>query len=256
MQIIPVACGFDNFAYLLICGTTRLAAVIDPTEAYPVWREVEKAGAKLRRILCTHHHRDHTAGIEDLLAEQPELGGCGYRGDRDRIPGFTQPLADGDEVQVGHLRGRVLHTPGHTTGSLCYQFGEALFTGDTLFGAGCGRLFEGTAGELHRSLSTILAGQPPETRLYFGHDYTLLNLLFARSVEPVNPAIASRLAELEAKGKNGDGYTSTLFTERLTNPFLRCHCEGIRRNFPSAAPSATDAEIFALLRQRRDSFQP
>lgn len=255
MQIFSIPCAFDNFAYLLVCRTTRLAAAIDPTEAYPVWREAEKAGAELRLVLCTHHHRDHTAGIEDLLSEQPALTVCGYRSDCGRIPGFTQPLADADEVRVGQLRGKVLHTPGHTTGSLCYHFGNTLFTGDTLFGAGCGRLFEGTASELHRSLTTTIAGLQPETNLYFGHDYTRLNLLFARSFEPDNPAIARRLADLEGKGTNGDGYCSTLLTEQQTNPFLRCHCESIRRNFPFAGAKATDAEIFALLRQRRDSFQ-
>lgn len=253
MRIIPLACGFDNFAYLLICETTRSAAVVDPTEPYPVWREVERAGVELRAVLCTHHHRDHVDGLEELLVEQPDLDVYGFHSDAARIAGLNRPLADGAVFQLGRLPVRVLHTPGHTTGSVCYQVGTALFTGDTLFGAGCGRLFEGTAATMFHSLTRKIAVLAPGTELYFGHDYTRQNLLFARMLEPENMAIERRLQDL-AGPRNGSEQGVTLWLESLTNPFLRCHEPSIRKNFIMIGGAVRDEEIFALVRQRRDGF--
>lgn len=255
MKVIPVPCAFDNFAYVLVCERTSEAAVIDPTEAYPVWREVEAAGAQLTSVLCTHHHRDHIGGLQDLVDEQPDLQVCGFGADKDRISGMTHPLSDGDQVIVGELKGKVMHTPGHTSGSICYHFDSALFTGDTVFGGGCGRLFEGTAHEMFVSLHERIGSLPDTIRLYFGHEYTEHNLLFAAKLEPHNSEIAARLEKVrKAKNNGGHSSPSTLAEERATNPFFRCGEKDIRQNFITAGSKADDAEIFALVRQARNSF--
>lgn len=256
MKIITIPCAFDNFAYLLVCETTQLAAVIDPTEAYPVWRESEAAGAKLASVLCTHHHHDHIGGLEDLLSEQPELKVFAHESDKDRIKGATDIVRDGSVVTVGSLEGSVIHTPGHTKGSICYHFKDVLFTGDTLFGGGCGRLFEGTPEQMNASLNERIGNLPDTTRLYFGHEYTEKNLEFARNLEPENPEILSRIAIVRQR-RNQDRPTSpsTLIEEKLTNPFFRCAEKSMRRNFLTTGPDAPESEIFALIRQQRNSFQ-
>jgi len=255
MKITTICCAFDNFSYLLICNETGQVAVVDPTEAYPVWREVESAGGELVAVLCTHHHHDHIGGLEDLLAEQPDLAVYGYAQETSRIPFLTNRLQDGDSIAIGGLTGRALHTPGHTTGSMCYLFGDRLFTGDTLFGAGCGRLFEGTAEQLYSSLNSTIAGLPDETWLYFGHEYTELNLRFAAQVEPGNEAIGRRLNKLQqAKVHGGHSTPSTIGVEKATNPFLRCASEGIRNQFPGPGATASEVEIFSLLRTLRNGY--
>jgi hydroxyacylglutathione hydrolase len=255
MKIISIPCGFNNFTYVLICEQTRTAAAVDPTEAFPVWREAEAAGGQLVAVLCTHHHQDHIGGLEDLLGEQPDLAVYGYNGDADRVPGMNRFLVDGDGISIGKIRGRALHTPGHTTGSICYHFDNVLFTGDTLFGAGCGRLFEGTATEMYRSLTRKILPLADDTLLYFGHEYTEQNLLFAEIIEPANLAIQRRLrAVRENKVLNIHSTPSTLIEEKMTNPFLRCSEKSIRDNYQIAGSDLSAGEIFAMLRQRRDSL--
>lgn len=253
MQPVTIPCAFDNLSYLLICPETGLAAVVDPTEAWPVWQALEAAGAKLSAVLCTHHHRDHLDGLADLLAEQPELQVYGFAGDAGRIDRLNQPVTDGAAIAIGTLQGRVLHTPGHTSGSLCYHFGSTLFTGDTLFGAGCGRLFEGSPAQMLDSLTGKISHLDPATRLCYGHDYTKKNLAFARLIEPDNIEIPRRLSDLDHQGGNG-GQVSTLALELLTNPFLRCHLPAVRASLPAVSPENSDLEVFTLLRQLRDRF--
>ncbi len=246
MKVITVPCAFDNYAYILICEKSGKAAVVDPTEAYPVLMQVEKAGAELTAILCTHHHADHVGDIESLLNENPGLDVYCYHSDRQRIFGINRPLSGGDRFSVGDLAVEVLHTPGHTKGSITYFVGGALFTGDTLFGGGCGRLFEGTAEEMYDSLKNTIKVLPDETKIYFGHEYTLQNLTFAHAVEPENNDIVRRLAAVrDLSGDKRITTPSTLALEIETNPFLRCNDIDIEEcNSP--------LEVFTRLREMKD----
>jgi hydroxyacylglutathione hydrolase len=257
MKIVTLPCSFDNYSYLVICEETGTAAVIDPAEYYPVSCAVAAAGVILRAVFCTHHHADHIGGLDDLLDEFPGLDVYGHERDRRRIHGFTSPLVDGSPVRIGRIRGKVLHTPGHTTGSICYLFGDDLFTGDTLFGAGCGRLFEGTPKQMHDALNGMVNNLPPATRVYFGHEYTAHNLKFARFVEPGNAAVAARQELVDRQRAGGQATTpSTLAIEAATNPFLRCGEKEIvdtvaERIFGEDLDSLS---VFTALRRLKDVF--
>lgn len=237
----------------MICPATGEAAVVDPTEAYPVMAAVEENNVKLTTVLCTHHHQDHIGDIPMLQERLSELEVVCHVSDKNRIAQATGYVDDGDAVRVGELQGRVLATPGHTTGSICYHFNEHLFSGDTLFGAGCGRLFEGTPAQMYSSLNDRIALLPEATRIYFGHEYTSKNLAFAQTVEPGNENIE------EYRKRVGDGGVTstptTLQLEKLVNPFLRCDSEEIKKTVRERGGSTDDPrEVFAFLRQLRNDF--
>ena len=170
MNIIPIPCLQDNFAYLLICTQTRLAAVIDPSESEPILKELKNHNADLICILNTHHHWDHVGGNENILDEFPGIKVYAHASDRGRVPGQTEFLEDGDTIQFGHQNGRVIHNPGHTTGAITYLFGNMAFTGDTLFKKDIGRvdLPGGNKSELIKSLKQ-LSKLPASMELYPGH---------------------------------------------------------------------------------------
>lgn len=242
MRIVAVPCLKDNYAYLVIDDGGQ-AAIVDPGEAPPVIAAVEREGVTLAAVWATHHHADHVGGTRDLLATLPDLEVIGHVYDRDheRIPGLTRAVADGDEVTLGKLRARIIHNPGHTLGAISWwlEADGAVFTGDTLFAAGCGRLFEGDAPMMHASLQR-LAALPPETRVYFGHEYTAANLKFAAHTEPDVPAIAKAVADVAARRERGEYTTpSTIADELATNPFVR----------------AADAAEFATRRKAKDTFK-
>jgi len=232
MRVLAVPCLKDNFAYLVIDGTN--AAVVDPGEAGPVTAQLE--GITLKAIWLTHHHWDHVGGVEALVAAHPELEVVAHTKDRGRAPKVTRFVEEGDTVELGSVRARIIHNPGHTLGAISYWIEDgdgAVFTGDTLFAAGCGRIFEGTPEMMHASLAK-LAALPPSTRVYFGHEYTEANLKFAARVEPNNEAIAARRAALRTPST-----PSTIADERATNPFLL----------------ANDVAEFAARRTAKDSFR-
>ena len=223
MKVIPIPCLSDNYAYLVVCEETGQAGIVDPAEDAPIVRAVEQEGVNLVAILNTHHHWDHTGGNEALLGRYPNLEVYGHHSDRGRIDGQTRELNHEDQFQLGNLDVRVLHNPGHTMGAVSYYIGDAVFTGDTLFAGGCGRLFEGSPEMMYTSLNETLGSLPRETRVFFGHEYTESNLKFAQHVEPDNQAIQEKLARVQALRKNGEFSTpSTLAEEWETNPFMRC----------------------------------
>ncbi len=259
MRIVTIPCRSDNYAYLWVCEKTGLAAVVDPSEAAPVLQAVEAEGVTIAAIWNTHHHFDHVGGNEEILAKFSECEVVGHESDSGRIPGQTVFAADGDEVRLGEeLRATVIFNPGHTLGAISFwsQAHGVVFTGDTLFAAGCGRTFEGDAEMMHASLSR-LAQLPPETSVYCGHEYTEANLRFAAAAEPSNTAIAERqkeVAALRALGRDSMGFS--ISEELATNVFLRTQEEEVR----SAAKREEDvegtsgADVFGGLRAWKDRF--
>lgn len=253
MYVIPIPCSFDNYSYLLVCEKTGEAAVIDPTEAYPVMGQVEAEKVKLSAVLCTHHHNDHIGDIGELLKTFPDLNIYCHRADQKNIANANCFVEDGDSIKVGELEGEIIHTPGHTFGSICYHFGDVVFTGDTLFGAGCGRLFEGTAKQMYDSLNLRLATLPDDTKLFFGHEYTKKNLEFSLNVEPQNDLAAKRMKTLQEINKVST--PTTLKLEKETNPFLRSDSEDIRNNLGLRGLKPEGAvEVFAAVRHLRNPF--
>jgi len=255
MRIVQIPLLRDNYGYLVVCESTNDAAVVDPSEAEPVLRQVEKEKVKLKAILNTHHHRDHTGGNAGLL-ERLSIKVYGHRIDKERIPGLTHPLDEGDEIVIGELKAKILFIPGHTKGHVAYLFENRLFCGDTLFAAGCGRLFEGTAEQMHNSLSR-LKQLPSDTLVYCGHEYTEKNLQFAMTLEPENKKLSDKLEKVRLlRAKGISTVPSTMAEEKETNPFLRWHSEEIqsslRKQFPHL--SLDPVSVFAKTRELKDQF--
>jgi len=255
MRVIAVPQLMDNYAYLVVDEKTRQAGIVDCAEAEPVLEAVAREQVTLSAILPTHHHYDHVGGNEDLLRATPGLTVYGVD---ERIPGITQRVQDGDRLTLGSLAVRVIFIPAHTTGHIAYYFPDehAVFTGDTLFAGGCGRLFEGDAAMMIGSLSK-LAVLPDETRVYFGHEYTEKNLRFARTLEPDNAALRDKHAWSEAQMKVGATTTpTTIGSEKATNPFLRWASAELRATLSSRFPDLpmTDVDVFAKTRALKDNF--
>ncbi len=260
MQVIAVPCLSDNYAYLIFADGSTDAAVVDPAEAAPVIKALAKHGLTLRAILNTHHHWDHVGGNEELVAKFPDNGIeiYGHDSDRGRIPGQTRFLADGQEFDAIGLHFSTRHIPGHTMGAIAYLVEGSVFTGDTLFAAGCGRLFEGTPAMMYRSLNETLGDLPDATQVFFGHEYTESNLRFAEAVEPENPEIIARIAKVREARQAGQPTTpSTMALERATNPFMRCESEAIRKGLSAKLGTRVDdpIEVLTALRTAKDGFR-
>ena len=255
--IIAVPAFSDNYVWLLRSGAQ--AAVVDPGDAAPVLERLRADALGVAAILATHHHQDHVGGINALrgTSDIPVYGPA-----RESIPSRTRALAEGDSVDVpGIATFRVLDIPGHTAGHIAFTGrvdGEpVVFCGDTLFAAGCGKLFEGTAEQMWSSLSK-LAALPPQTRVYCGHEYTLANLRFAAAVEPANPAIAQRIERERAKRTAGlPTVPSTIEDELATNPFLRAPVAAVREAAERQAGRTLgdDVAVFAALRTWKNDFK-
>jgi hydroxyacylglutathione hydrolase len=243
-DLIQIPVLNDNYIYLLHDPATGATAVIDPAEASPVLAALHSRGWNLTHILCTHHHPDHVGGVAELKAATLKTGTgalvVGAEGDRRRIPLLDLAVKDQSLVKVGSLQARVLDTPGHTVGHICYWFEgqHLLFCGDTLFSLGCGRLFEGTPEQMWHSISRLSA-LPDETQLCCAHEYTQANARFAVTIEPDNQALKDRIEQIrDLRAKNLPTVPTNLGLERATNPFLR----------------ARNAENFARIRQLKDHF--
>ncbi|HSQ80746.1 MAG TPA: hydroxyacylglutathione hydrolase, partial [Casimicrobiaceae bacterium] len=246
----------DNYIWLLREG--RYAAVVDPGDAAPVLAFLEANALELAAIIATHHHGDHVGGIPELTRrfEVPVFGPA-----REAIPGRTHALAQDDSIVVPGigLGLEVIDIPGHTAGHIAYFSAaqEVLFCGDTLFAAGCGRVFEGTPAQMWESLSK-LAALPGTTRVYCGHEYTIANLRFAAAVEPGNAELPARTSRAQARRDAGaPTLPSTIAEERATNPFLRAEVPGVVAAAAShAGRSLTRAvDVFAELREWKNGFQ-
>ncbi len=252
MRVYRLPAFVDNYIFLLHDAATSTAAVVDPGDAAPVLAQLDALGASLVAIFNTHSHWDHVGGNGDLLARYPGLTVYGGAGDRGRIPGQQVELQDGDRVALGSHRAEVLHVPGHTLAHIAYYFPATgdLFCGDTLFGGGCGRLFEGTPAQMRASLAR-LRQLPDATRVWCAHEYTLGNLRFALTVDPDNPHLRSRLeTAIAARGRGEATIPSTIGLEKATNPFLRWDTPAVQQ-----AVGHTDPDrAFARLRGRKDLF--
>jgi hydroxyacylglutathione hydrolase len=255
MKVIPVPQLMDNYAYLVVDDANGEAGIVDCAEAEPVLNAVRREHVNLTNVLPTHHHYDHVRGNEELLAARPHLAVYGVD---ERIPGLTTRVQDGDRIRVGSLEAQVIFIPAHTTGHIAYYFPrqQAVFTGDTLFAGGCGRLFEGDAAMMIGSLSKLTA-LPDETRVYFGHEYTEKNLRFALTLEPNNTALQEKHAWAAAQVKSGGVTTpTTIASEKATNPFLRWKSPELRatltKRFPDLAMD--DVHVFAKTRELKDHF--
>lgn len=246
MRVVPVPCLKDNFAYLVIEGGE--AAIVDPGEVEPIEAAVAREGVELVAIWCTHHHMDHVGGVKGLLAKQPGLAVLAGETDAPKIEGVTQALPDGGTFSIGNVSGHVIHNPAHTLGAVTFVIDGCAFTGDTLFAAGCGRLFEGDAVMMQASLAK-LAALPAATKIYFGHEYTASNLRFAAAVEPDNAAVTKRAAELTTPST-----PSTMSLELETNPFLRWASPTVIAAAKERGAAGDPASVFGAIRAWKDKF--
>lgn len=257
IRVQPIPAFDDNYIWMLREEDGNQAWVVDPGDAQPVRETLKEQGLTLEGILITHHHWDHTGGIGKLLrdAEVPVLGP-----DNPQIKEITQPLREGDRITVLNTQFEVLETPGHTLDHIVF-FAAAhepplLFCGDTLFAGGCGRLFEGTPGQMHASLGKLRV-LPGETKIYCTHEYTLANLAFAQAVEPDNTDIAQRIQSAEALRESGTPTVPTnLSLEWKTNPFLRVDEPAVQAmaSAQADAPPSTPEATFAAIRAWKDRF--
>ena len=253
VNFTPIPALRDNYIWLLQQGS--ICAVIDPGDACPVIAYLKKHDLTLSAILITHHHWDHTNGIDDLLtyANVPVYGPH-----NPAIAQVTHPLAKGDTLQLENIIGNIhIETiPGHTLDHIAYIHDTFALTGDTLFSAGCGRVFEGTMTQMVASLTT-LAALPNHTKMYCGHEYTLDNLHFAQAVEPDNKKIQATLAQVQQWRNNKQpSLPSTIGLEKAINPFLRCEEPAVIAAATTQAqhPQPDAITVFKTLREWKNNF--
>ena len=239
MRVELISCLQDNYSYVIIDKINNTACVIDPSEAKPIINFIEKENINLKYILNTHHHFDHVGGNKDLKKKyKSEV--IGYKDDSNRIPEIDILLEDNQIWKAGNFEAKIMHIPGHTTGHICFHFSKEklLFTGDTLFSLGCGKLFEGTYEDMFRSLDKIKK-LPQDTKIYCGHEYTLQNSKFCIEYDPENINLKNKIKEIKKKLENSlPTIPSILKDEMECNIFLR----------------AKNVESFSKLRDLKDNF--
>lgn len=254
LTISPISIFQDNYIWCLTRPSQAAMAVVDPGDAAAVIDFATSNAKTLTTILITHHHWDHTDGIAILKQKYPEVRVIGPAYEAARIEGLTELVKDDDSIVLPELELelQVMHVPGHTLGHIAFYQAPWLFCGDTLFSAGCGRLFEGSPEQMHQSLQR-LAQLPDDTEIYCTHEYTLANLAFAREVEPTNQAVITAQAECRQRRNNQlPTLPSTLRHEKAINPFLRCQEPELQTKYGTESAEAT----FAALRSAKDQFIP
>ena len=237
VEIIP--CLQDNYSYLIIDESNKTASVVDPSEAKPIINFIEKENINLKYILNTHHHYDHIGGNKDLKKKYNSVV-IGYKDDASRIPGIDILLKNNQIWKADNFEAKILHIPGHTTGHISFHFfkEKLIFTGDTLFSLGCGKIFEGTYQDMFDSLNQIKK-LPQDTKIYCGHEYTLQNSKFCIKHDPENLNLKNKIVEIKKKLENNiPTIPSTLKDENECNIFLR----------------AKDVKSFSKLRDLKDNF--
>ncbi|WP_103258492.1 hydroxyacylglutathione hydrolase [Tabrizicola aquatica] len=251
LQLLTIPCLSDNYAYLLHDPASGETAVIDVPEAAPILRALADQGWKLTQIWLTHHHGDHIDGVRELRTATGARV-FGAAADAHRLPPLDVALPEEGHLTLG---GHPIHSfpvPGHTLGHIAFVAPGHAFTGDSLMSGGCGRLFEGTPAQMHASLAR-LAALPPDTLICSGHEYTASNLRFAATLEPDNPRLISRIAEVANHRAEGRATVPVpLRTELETNPYLRAHLPALKTAV--GLPDADDVAVFAEIRARKDTF--
>jgi len=252
LQIIPISAFEDNYIWLIKQG--KKAMVVDPGDARPVIKALEKYQLTLTTILITHHHGDHIDGVKPLLQRFPETIVIAPKLEQFSFPHTT--VSEGDQIDILDLKIDVLDVPGHTLGHIAYVVqtdpAPLLFCGDTLFGAGCGRIFEGTPEQMLFSLKKLIH-LPLETKVFCTHEYTLNNIQFALGFEPNNQALIARQIETERLlAEKKPSLPSTIALELATNPFLRCNHEAIKQSMN--AQNSSELAVFAKLRQLKNTY--
>jgi hydroxyacylglutathione hydrolase len=256
LDVRPIPAFRDNYIWVLRAADAHAVAVVDPGDAGPVLAALGRERLALAAILATHHHADHVGGIPELV----EATGARVLGPaRERLPSPFEKLGHGDRARIPELglEFEVLDIPGHTAGHIAYVGHGAVFCGDTLFSAGCGRLFEGTPAQMLASLDS-LAGLPDDTRVFCGHEYTQANLQFAATVEPANSAIMDYVKRAAAgRGAGRPTLPSTIGLEKRVNPFLRIRHENVKSSAERRAGRMlpTPVEVFAEIRSWKDGFR-
>ncbi|KAL7147646.1 hypothetical protein ABFS83_06G121100 [Erythranthe nasuta] len=257
MQILHIPCLEDNYSYMIIDEATKEAAVVDPVEPHKILRVAEENGVHLKLVLTTHHHWDHAGGNDKMKQLLPDIEIFG--GSVDNVQGCTNKVENGDRFSLGaDISILSLHTPCHTKGHISYYVtakeGDvpAVFTGDTLFVAGCGKFFEGTAEQMYQSLCTTLGSLPKPTQVYCGHEYTVKNLQFASTVEPENERISQKLLWAQQKRRTGlPTIPSTIEEEFETNPFMRVDLTEVQEKVGCKSP----VEAMREIRLRKDNWK-
>jgi len=253
LKVFQFPCRSDNYAVILHDTENGFVIAIDAPEEEPILDVLEDKGLSLSHILTTHHHGDHVAANMTLKAKF-NCHIVGPEAEADKIPDIDEAVKHEDRMDLSGLPVQVIATPGHTAGEVSYYFPDQgiVFAGDTMFAMGCGRLFEGDAATMHRSMQR-LAALPDETKVYAGHEYTLSNAKFALSVDGQNQAVVERARAVEHLRDDGKPtLPTTIGLEKATNPFLRTADADLRATLGMV--SATDEEVFAELRQRKDRF--
>ncbi len=255
--IHPIPAFTDNYIWAVLSSDKKQCAVVDPGDANPVIDYLDANGLELTHILITHHHPDHTGGLRELSSRYNPIV---YGPEPSGIPGITEFLHEGDQIELYGTSFNLLEVPGHTLDHIAYVAPDAsppiLFCGDTLFAAGCGRLFEGTPVMMEQSLSK-LSGLAPSTRVYCTHEYTLANLKFALAADGKNTKLLERIeAETKKRSQNLPTLPSTISLELETNPFLRCDDSDVANTVSNEAGVELNSttEVFTALRSWKDRF--
>lgn len=256
LAVMPLLMWEDNYSYILVDPKTKMAIVVDPADGEKIWAFLESNRYELEAILATHHHLDHVAGIEFLCSKRNVPVYSSER-ERQNISHVNRGLEDGDEIVFEERVIQAVHVPGHTLGHLVYRCEDALFSGDTLFLGGCGRLFEGTPEQMFHSLYEKILTLPEETKIYPGHEYTVRTRSFCLTIDPDNPLLKSELRESKTRREQGlPTVPGTLGTEKNTNVFLRCKNPTVTQSVRIKAPRTSDdpLSVFTQLRSMMDAY--